>query len=718
MKLSNGVTVNIECCEILFHSPEIIIKSQEKLHPEYIKSGITVQGQKGSVMLSGDKRTATWKPEEKVTPGNYTLIIDELVTENGRKFTIKATIPFFITQSKAAVPKNMKVESMIRLKINKLSTERVHDTLPVKGKFIEVMKGTDRKNGKPVELGFDERGKKINHNAIFNKIMSNRMRKYGKIHPTLYEAFSKNPKSRQPVAIWTNENEEAIFIDKLRLKPSSIPKESKSIKEENEKSGENMATFMRDKYPYIKIKRDPAAPVFYTYLNKTECLSMAKSKEFGRFFLYEEKGYTDLSDSMAIAHSDDVQAAGFTGKGIRVSVWEDGPDSTANLVIQEFFDPVRINTSDHARHTHGIIKNKEQGKPHGHASGCTLYSANTNSLSALRWAVQDRNCTVISQSFHRDSEQTSGDLSFDDIYKDWLVVNFPYPTILQAAGNGSSTEFVNHKGYNSLTVGNHNDAASAMASDSVFRNPSATHGDRELPEICANGTAVTTVGLTKSGTSMAAPAVAGCTALLQEANNILTIWPEGCRAILLAGATRNVKGDTWWNDLRSNADGSDGTGAVNALQSINIVRAGRSRRNTAGTQKGWDVGQLSPGDFDANNLSTFYYGIKVPAGALRPRSVKVALAWDSKITTFLNILPLGSRLTLDFDLKIFDSNGNLVGYSGSWDNSYEIAEFTGTPGETYKIKITKWSGNDKTWFGIAWTITGGALVVWPPSSTE
>jgi hypothetical protein len=45
-----------------------------------------------------------------------------------------------------------------------------------------------------------------------------------------------------------------------------------------------------------------------------------------------------------------------------------------------------------------------------------------------------------------------------------------------------------------------------MSGSSVFRNPSSLHGDRELPELCANGTGVTGVGLTMSGTSFAAPA--------------------------------------------------------------------------------------------------------------------------------------------------------------------------------------------------------------------
>ena len=62
-----------------------------------------------------------------------------------------------------------------------------------------------------------------------------------------------------------------------------------------------------------------------------------------------------------------------------------------------------------------------------------------------------------------------------------------------------------------------------------------------------------------------------------------------------------------------------------------------------------------------------------------PRNVKVALAWTSKVTSILGLFYL-SDLTVDLDLKVFDASGNQVGYSGSWDNSYEIAEFVGQSG--------------------------------------
>jgi hypothetical protein len=30
-------------------------------------------------------------------------------------------------------------------------------------------------------------------------------------------------------------------------------------------------------------------------------------------------------------------------------------------------------------------------------------------------------------------------------------------------------------------------------------------------------------------------------------------------------------------------------------------------------------------------------------------------------------------------------------------------------GETYTIRIRRWSGTDPTWYGIAWTVTGGLV---------
>ena len=41
----------------------------------------------------------------------------------------------------------------------------------------------------------------------------------------------------------------------------------------------------------------------------------------------------------------------------------------------------------------------------------------------------------MSQSFHRGTEPGGSGLQSDDLLKDWLALRWPYPTILQAAGN-------------------------------------------------------------------------------------------------------------------------------------------------------------------------------------------------------------------------------------------------------------------------------------------
>src|SRR5262249_34025603 len=153
--------------------------------------------------------------------------------------------------------------------------------------------------------------------------------------------------------------------------------------------------------------------------------------------------------------------------------------------------------------------------------------------------------------------------------------------------NPPADEFVNHKGYNTLSVGNHNDNANAMDGSSVFRNPETTMGDRELPEISANGTNVTVVGAMDSGTSFAAPAVAGSVALMQSINPTLASWPEGNRAILLSGAV-NVVGRAWPDAQKGGYDQLDGSGALDIQESAKIAQ-NRVGPNNEGQQRGWDV---------------------------------------------------------------------------------------------------------------------------------
>jgi hypothetical protein len=720
-------SIDVQRDQFLFPTSRVAIEVDEPLDAVLARRAVGVARGIGKVAVSRDRRRLTWSPSG-LTPGRHVLEVDPLIAASGDQVAAGRSIPFSLVDSAAPVPRNVIVESMVRLRAAEDGVRRLSLYERPRGRWVELMKGTDRRTGAPVALAFDEEGHRLDAERLLAELERKRAERLGKLHPHLAAQLRRIEADESiRVAIWAAGGEPVEPDDR----PVSVTEAQEASDRGRRRRRVNAERTQRlaqsiEELGGRDLVLDSAAPVVFARMTKRAVTDLARREDVAGVFLYDPEGVVDLEDSMAIANSDDVHGLGVDGTGIRVAVWETGPDDEDDLQIEDRYTSASSGSAsdrEHSRLVHGIVKNVESGAPHGHAPDCDLYSANSKDLAALAWAVNEVECTVVNQSFHRSSEPEEATMSFDDIYKDWLALRWPFPTILQAAGNYWETdpddidppadEYVNHKGFNSLTVGNHNDDASGMSSTSVFRNPSAPHGDRELPEISANGTGVAAVGLRKSGTSMASPAAAGVTALLQDTNFTLRHWPEGCRAILLAGASRNVVGDSWWQDVIDGEDASDGAGAVDALQSHRIAQSRRSR-NASGTRRGWDVGSLSSGDFDGSGLSTFSYRVQVPSMVLGPRHVKVALAWVSKVQTFdlLGItIPISSKLTVDLDLKVFDSSGVQVGYSGSYDNSHEIAEFDGHRGETYDIRIRRWSGTDWVWYGIAWTVTGGLLDV-------
>lgn len=718
--IEGSVRVTLRPDEIVKPDAAITLESERTLDAEVARRAIGAPGMDGGVTVADRGRTAAWRPASPMAAGRHVLVVDELLDTGGRRLTAGGQVPFFVTDTRAAIPDGVAVESLVRLARTPAGTARLPIDERPEGPYVDFLKGVDRSSGRPVAITADQDGNPVDGDAFHADLLRSRAKDLGKLDEALQHALRQASGDPLPVAVWLTLDDDVLVeerperIDDADAVPRHITEQRQSIT----RRAEDFTGVVRE-VGGRDVRPDAGAPVVYAVLGPDAIRRLAESADVAGIFLHETEGIEDLQDSIAIANSDTVHTLGVTGAGTKVAVWERGPDSVADLSIAARFDTSSsAATSQHSRHVHGIVKNTESGKPQGHAPGCSLHSANGMGLDALRWAVQDRSCTVVNQSFHRSHEPGASGLSFDDVYKDWLALRWPYPTIIQAAGNfwqgdpdniqPPSDEYVNHKGFNSLAVGNHNDSAGAMSPSSVFRNPASPHGDRELPELCANGTGVTTVALQMSGTSMASPAVVGITALLQSTDATLRHWPEGCRAVLLAGATRNVSGSTWWQDVVASKDASDGSGSVDALESHRIA-ASRRFPTSAPSQRGWNIGSLTSASFDGTGTSTLAYRLRVPNTYFGPRTVKVALAWTSRISSVFG-MPISSNLAVDLDLRVLDAGGAVVAYSGSWDNSYEIAEFTGKPGAVYTIRIRRWSGTELTYYGLAWTVSGGLVL--------
>ena len=702
--------------DIIKAGTPLVIQSSSPISAQAAQGAISVRRSCRSLRLVVQvdlKRSSLIVPTKGLDPGAYELVVGELRDIAGDLLGKDLHKPFIVGAFRGAVSSDLKIDHVVLLSVGETSTTRLHPGYNVKDgeEYLEIIKATHRENLTTQELAFDENGTEVDGDKILAEVQSRHFKKFGRLHESLHKHLSlRKDADNIDVFVYPQVNEDLFNY----AKPTD-----RELKQCPEEQTARLDRFLHDNSKHVDVlkhlgakhQRVPNTVVFQAILSKAQIISLTHSNEIGSVHLNDSEAINDLSNSIAIARSDRVQGAGFDGTGVRVAVFEDGPSDLTDIPVASQFT-TSPPASDHARLTHAIIKNTEVAHPHGHAPGCDLYSANSGSNDALTWACQQR-CTVISQSFHRGSEPGGADLQSDDLLKDMLALTYPFPFIAQAAGNywlgdddninPPESERVNHKGYNTISCGNHDDTATAMDGSSVFNNPDSPHGDRELPEISANGTEVTAVGITKSGTSFAAPAVAGVAALIQQISPTIKSWPEGMRAVLLASAKRNVNGGTWWADVSSRTDAFDGAGALDA-DSARSIALTRVFRNNSPTARGWDVGSIRNEDFDPNtSLSTFRYWITVPRTGPgdNPETIKVCLAWDSKITS-ANGTATASQLTVDLDLWVRDINQQLVGFSSSFDNSYEVVEFDGLQGATYEIVVKKHRGTDLVWYGLAW----------------
>jgi hypothetical protein len=181
-------------------------------------------------------------------------------------------------------------------------------------------------------------------------------------------------------------------------------------------------------------------------------------------------------------------------------------------------------------------------------------------------------------------------------------------------------------------------------------------------------------GQTDSGTSFAAPMVAGTAARLIQRKPFLGIWPEQLRATLMSSAVTNIEGATRLSDV----DGAGMVAVNTAARILDEDRHGGRRVDCAA--------------FGRSQVVT-------TTPLRRGQRLRAAISW----TADPSAADHANRPSADLDLEVRGPSGSV--FSSSFDNTSEIADLRAPTAGTYEIRVINFRCARSTFVG--WAHTNG-----------
>jgi hypothetical protein len=557
-------------------------------------------------------------------------------------------------------------------------------TFPLTGRTLWGAKILDEKSSAIYGIYLDEQGKVADIDAVRKVEAAESSKRYGKLDPELADRVA-TMRSDEKVVVWVWLTEPSM--DRSRFQGNL------SEEQHQELLSLQRATYAAHEAPVIDfLKAQNAtvvyasqyAPVVFAEVSRETIQNLSKRSDVVSLDItrsYEPA----LSSAAPTVKANVVWGRGKTGTGIKVAIVEVPESGTSSRV--EFSNPYLLDgssyrpdlpVSSHATQVAGIVASTHstyKGISYGVPA---LLSANANTgydssiVPATEWAIT-QGANVLSCSLGRN---TSRELDSLAQYYDHVVWS-NHLTVVAAAGNDGIVESPG-LAYNVIAVGAFDDRDTpiwtddAMLGNSGYNDPISQHGDREKPEVAAVGagmistsTASPWVGYCNDfGTSFATPVVSGEAALLMHRQSQLTSWPEAVKAAIMAGAIHNIEGASRLSDR-------DGAGGIDCSIADDTIANNR-----------WWANTVTYGDFPKT-----YVLSGIPAG----KKVRVVAAWNSHPPDLHP--PYGTindPLQSDFDLVIYDPNGEQVEVSSSYDNNYEIGQFTTEMSGNYQARVVKY----------------------------
>jgi hypothetical protein len=585
--------------------------------------------------------------------------------------------------------------------------------LPLTGRHVETAKVLNTTNGQVFPVSIDEQGQEVEFSTLKADEQRAYRARYGKLDPKLHKKVQDvRGDQKIKVAFWLNtEDLEAQDPRDGRTDLSReevdalLARRMDQVKAATLRATEGLTRAL-ERAGHVVDRRSEGAPTVFTTLPAGLVKQFSERADVQVAYLAQDEEYKDhMNVAGPSIKADKLWDLGITGTGARIAIVEDSRVDFNNSCLSANNLGTRVpndpNVDDHATACAGIAASTHN-KFRGIAPGAGIYSSNIQNyadfgkISAAMDAAW-QNADVSNYSWGLDSCGYDGSVNIWGRHADYIV-RYIWDTVTASAGNlgfCTSKGYVNSvgSGFNTIAVGNYDDSGTVSSTDNVmwptssWEDPLSLHGDREKPEVAAPGANIKTTVMSPnfacdmaeigSGTSFSAPAVAGLAADLIQVNSSLRIFPESLKALILAGATDNIEGAAGLSE-------KDGAGGVNALTSYTSTINNRYR---------WF--DVVPSSFDANRDLTIDMGW-VNAG----QRVKIALVWDSTPTSDY----LTDPLKADLDLYVFGPN-QFQG-SASFDNSYEVVDFTATQSGNFQIKVKNFRFDGfNEYVGVAWSLS-------------
>ena len=413
-----------------------------------------------------------------------------------------------------------------------------------------------------------------------------------------------------------------------------------------------------------------------------------------------------------------VDGTTYTGAGIRVGVLEvnyfdaNAPHLFGKTIVSYSQTPNGA-TTDHGTAVMSILAGNalthNAYKYQGVAPNVSLFFAGGGTTEAkLDWFIITKNCNIINMSL---GLLNNGQYSNEEKIIDNLIVQYGVVIVKSAGNEGKYTGYITRPGmsYNAIVVGNL-DTTSSMNGKYEMRytssykefqiensNGTTTRILTNKPDLAAVGTNIHMIGGNNvvenlgSGTSFAAPQVAGAVALMMQANSYLIGRPTTVKAILLNSADEEAISSELYNGIEENGIVTEDpiiydTSKIQSSTGILREKSGAGLLNIeaairmANSNLYYDftMSQASTSvmpDTDTTMTTETYY---FNAGT----TIEFGLVYEKSTDEILTDFNFN-----DLDVRIFDSNDNFVFASSDYINNVEMFKCTFATSGEYKFDI-------------------------------